>query len=51
MPNVLIAFFVTYAKIKGQLTTASKKEFQLIVRKVEEDKSDEDVQYFASIAN
>jgi hypothetical protein len=50
VPNVLVAFFVTYSQIKGQLPPAVKKEFQALLSKVREEKQDEDVLYYAAKA-
>lgn len=46
--NVLVAFFVTYSKVKAQLNSAVKKEFQALLSKIREERQDEDVQYYAS---
>jgi hypothetical protein len=45
---VLVAFFITYAKVKTQLNSTVKKEFQALLSKVREERQDEDVQYYAS---
>lgn len=45
---MLVAFFITYSKIKGQLNSSVKKEFQALLSKIREERQDEDVQYYAS---
>ena len=47
VPNIPITFLSNYPKIVGNLTGASQKEFQHLLRKFRE-MDDEDVQYFAN---
>jgi hypothetical protein len=49
--NVLITFLAEYPKFRGSLNSQSKKEFQVLARKIRDEKDDEDVLYFISKAD
>jgi len=47
---VLIALFISYNQIKGQLPAQAKKDLQSLASKVKEENQDEDVLYYVSRA-
>ncbi len=51
VPNVLITFLAEYPKFKVNLNSQSKKEFQVFVKKIRDEKDDEDVLYYISKAD
>jgi hypothetical protein len=48
---VLITFLAEYPKFKVNLNSQSKKEFQVFVKKIRDEKDDEDVLYYISKAD
>jgi hypothetical protein len=45
---VLVAFLITYSKVRPLLNSAVKKEFLTLLNRVKEDKQDEDVLYYTT---
>ena len=36
VPNVLISFFVLFSKVKNNLTAQTKKEYQVVSKKIQD---------------
>ena len=45
---MLVAYLITYGKIKDSVSAAVRKEVQALIAKIKEEKQDEDVLYYAS---